>query len=427
MVLALTLDIDQHGLTAKSSRPCTQTQAQTPLHLTPGVLYATPVCHQKPNNNSLVNINNNRRSYYMSSDSDTSIRQSLNTKRICLGLGKHGYDARQSFSYESVDSDDDSRRSSSAGPTTGFQPQMSFMSTPLRHPLRAYNPVVDSGSEDYNERTYNKNVDSKQNNIPNQPCVRFNQSNLPLPFSLSAEDDNDLESASDNDITSRFATNPSSEPIRWDDPYNTSTPPAATSLFSKLTCFQNQYRQQGRFVCQRNLRRKSRSHQSVPEGDLRARSRCFEYLVDAIDEAWAQYCDITSSEENEFYDREDFSARNCLNQNYPHLPASPVSILEEDNELSQWCEGIEDTKCASMPISTSGKLQDLKERLLKAKYYLELYLTGLDSQSSRLFWQKWDLMKDGAIGLLDENCVDNDHTMEMKVEELEYGRLFNAD
>ena len=41
------------------------------------------------------------------------------------------------------------------------------------------------------------------------------------------------------------------------------------------------------------------NNNSIPIADRNARTRCFEYLIGAIDEAWARYCDATTSFEDD--------------------------------------------------------------------------------------------------------------------------------
>lgn len=43
------------------------------------------------------------------------------------------------------------------------------------------------------------------------------------------------------------------------------------------------------------------NNNSIPIADRNARTRCFEYLIGAIDEAWARYCDATTSFEDDVF------------------------------------------------------------------------------------------------------------------------------
>ncbi|ODQ63096.1 hypothetical protein NADFUDRAFT_72208 [Nadsonia fulvescens var. elongata DSM 6958] len=194
-------------------------------------------------------------------------------------------------------------------------------------------------------------------------------------------------------------------------------------------------------------RRKS----TVLHSDLTARKRCFDYLVDAIDEAWARYCDST----NDHY-------------SYNQLPDSPLSITDENGEYCDNNDEEDDNRCY---IQDSHRLQELKERLINAKYFLESYIgdnhvnttttchanqdgnssplmgnsmstksfsvnfnassvantntttVNNDITSSSMFWRRWDLIKYAAIELVEDN-TDDDDIIESKIVELEDGRVF---
>lgn len=75
----------------------------------------------------------------------------------------------------------------------------------------------------------------------------------------------------------------------------------------------------------------------VPRSDLVARAKCFEYLVSAIDEVWAQYCTYTSSAEDEMYavDEEGQTKghrRHVSVYSDHELPTSPASLCGEEDE-----------------------------------------------------------------------------------------------
>lgn len=154
--------------------------------------------------------------------------------------------------------------------------------------------------------------------------------------------------------------------------------------------------------------------------DISARNRCFDYLVSAIDEAWALYCDATSYAEDE-----------VLNRSYS-IPATPRSFKSSDNEDDDFDAGYKSTstniteydsdcqgKSGSKPTS-SLKLQQLKDRLLKAKYYLQDFLDSDELDEAIAFWRRWDLVKYATIELVEDD--DEDEIVESTIEDLEKGR-----
>ncbi|GME91506.1 unnamed protein product [Ambrosiozyma monospora] len=123
----------------------------------------------------------------------------------------------------------------------------------------------------------------------------------------------------------------------------------------------------------------------LPESDFSARCRCFDYLVGAIDEAWARYCDATSYEEDEVYGYDSSSA----------IPQTPVSVVSSDDDEGYRSEmstatSITDYESDFQPVSkpsfsimnvpkmssftrrvsevpSNVRLQQLKDRLIKSK------------------------------------------------------------
>ncbi|ODV87079.1 hypothetical protein CANARDRAFT_216778 [[Candida] arabinofermentans NRRL YB-2248] len=172
----------------------------------------------------------------------------------------------------------------------------------------------------------------------------------------------------------------------------------------------------------------SKCRNYIPDSDFVARSRCFEYLVGAIDEAWARYCDATSYAEDEVYGYDSGSA-------IPQTPASTVSSDEDDGYKSELSVATSLTDYDSdFPMSMLGnnnrrvsevpanvRLQQLKDRLIKAKYYLQDYVDSNDSDGCLLFWKKWDLIKYATIELVEDD--DDDEVVENQIEELEAGRF----
>ncbi|BAO37649.1 hypothetical protein KLMA_10027 [Kluyveromyces marxianus DMKU3-1042] len=152
----------------------------------------------------------------------------------------------------------------------------------------------------------------------------------------------------------------------------------------------------------------------VPQSDLLARERCFDYIVQSIDEVWARYCDTTSSAENQLY---------------PYGYASPVSESDiSGNESDSGYKSNTDTetdnehrKVSNLP--DSKELQSLKDRLTKAKHALEQTVDSLQFQDCMLFWNRWDMIKYNAVEMMEEE--DDDELVESVIEELEEGRWYN--
>jgi len=185
---------------------------------------------------------------------------------------------------------------------------------------------------------------------------------------------------------------------------------------------------------------KTQIRRSSIDCDQIARNRCFEYLVSAIDEAWARYCDATTYAEDEVY-------------NNDYLPNTPASLgLSDDNNDEQDDDDDDDDeekedvydevddgyKSASTNLTeydsdfepkkrvscqpSSVRLQQLKDRLLKAKYYLQDFLEADSFEEACLFWKRWDLIKYATIELVEDD--DDDEVIESTIEDLEKGRLY---
>ncbi|KAH3667776.1 hypothetical protein WICMUC_005308 [Wickerhamomyces mucosus] len=170
---------------------------------------------------------------------------------------------------------------------------------------------------------------------------------------------------------------------------------------------------------------------SALDQDICARNRCFDYLVSAIDEAWALYCDATSYAEDKVFNKVEYT------------PNTPVSMKLSDDDDEDEEEEEEDGssfredgyKSASTNLTeydsdldlkkdsnqlSSFKLQQLKDRLLKAKYYLQDYLDSDEIESATAFWKRWDLVKYATIELVEDD--DDDNIVEPTIEDLEKGR-----
>ncbi|PVH15127.1 uncharacterized protein CXQ87_002962 [Candidozyma duobushaemuli] len=181
----------------------------------------------------------------------------------------------------------------------------------------------------------------------------------------------------------------------------------------------------------------------MPQGDKSSRSRCFDYLVGAIDEAWARYCDAASYVEDETYgyntpnsvatdDEDDYfgnttdltdyesefehEQKKCIAQpvsKKPSMMAKPVGIMANDSTSRASSTSKDPSSC---------QLQALKDRLIKAKYFLQDLLESEDYQDASAFWKRWDMIKYAAIELVEDD--DDDEIIESTIDDLEEGRLF---
>lgn len=155
----------------------------------------------------------------------------------------------------------------------------------------------------------------------------------------------------------------------------------------------------------------------VSDGDKVSRSRCFEYLVGAIDEAWARYCDVTTSVEDEVYGYNTPSSvvtddEDCLGN------TTDITDYESDFEISKSHR----SSVSSGDKSNSSSLQALKDRLTKAKYFLQDLVDSDDLTDVTSFWKRWDMIKYATIELVEDD--DDDEVIESTIDELEDGRCF---
>lgn len=183
----------------------------------------------------------------------------------------------------------------------------------------------------------------------------------------------------------------------------------------------------------------------MPQGDKCSRARCFDYLVGAIDEAWARYCDAASYVEDETYgyntpnsvatdDEDDYFGNTTDLTDYesdieheqqkpvaqpvskrPSMMAKPVGIMANDSANRASSTSKDPSSC---------QLQALKDRLIKAKYFLQDLLESEDYQEASAFWKRWDMIKYAAIELVEDD--DDDEIIESTIDDLEDGRLFTT-
>ncbi|SMN20099.1 similar to Kazachstania africana KAFR_0D00200 hypothetical protein [Maudiozyma saulgeensis] len=194
---------------------------------------------------------------------------------------------------------------------------------------------------------------------------------------------------------------------------------------------------------------------SVPKQDLIARERCFDYIIQAIDEAWAMYCNTTSSAEAEVYgnlnnkmnkisyrqskertsDEEttEYSDSDADDFSYNYNCNGNIS----DDETTESCDAFgyksEATNVADDETDSSDyrtvselpdcmKFQSLKCRLTKAKNDLEDCYDSKDYEDCITFWNRWDMIKYSAVEIMEDD--DDDEVVENALDELEEGRCY---
>lgn len=167
------------------------------------------------------------------------------------------------------------------------------------------------------------------------------------------------------------------------------------------------------------------------ERDKAARAKCFEYLIGAIDEAWARYCDITALVEDQVYGYT--SPKSVVTDDEDYLGNS-TDITDYESEIEGGKSGqltsgprknesrLDKVNFSSNANGSSGSLQALKDRLTKAKYFLQDLVDSDIHADICAYWKRWDMIKYATIELVEED--DDDDVIEATVEELEEGRSF---
>lgn len=224
--------------------------------------------------------------------------------------------------------------------------------------------------------------------------------------------------------------------------------------FDSLTQKRKSISRPGSFSC-------SSRRYVVPKSDLVARERCFDYIVQSIDEVWARYCDTTSCAEAMVYGDWNSSSKKARsssanNKSRKILSSSykPLNLSEDDDETevsenddsesdfhikSISCKDDEDdykseytnlteyetdsSECRTVStLPDSVKLQSLKCRLTKAKNDLEQYYDSSSYSDCVSFWKRWDMIKYSAVEVMEDD--DDDEIVESAIDELEEGRCF---
>ncbi|AMD19475.1 HCL676Wp [Eremothecium sinecaudum] len=182
----------------------------------------------------------------------------------------------------------------------------------------------------------------------------------------------------------------------------------------------------------------------VPRSDVIARSRCFDYILQSIDEVWGRYCNTTCTAENEVYERLGNSINGSVtisgspNSSFFQAAGNHNGIEHRERELSDYDlsdSGYKseitnpteyETDCDYRKVSKlpqSMQLQSLKNRLVRAKNDLENSYDTTDWNDCVYFWRRWDMIKYSAVEMMEED--DDDDLIESVIDELEEGRCYN--
>ena len=209
---------------------------------------------------------------------------------------------------------------------------------------------------------------------------------------------------------------------------------------------------------------------AVPKADLVARERCFDYVVQAIDEVWARYCDTTTSAEEMVYgDLSNDAARYSqhVKSGTFHSPRTSSSVVLDNVEDTGCAKSVReetgftlghkrapsvnDTVSASAleydetgykseaaspaeydtdssecrmvsNLPDSVRLQSLKCRLARAKEDLERHYDSREYSHCVSFWRRWDMIKYSAVEVMEDD--DDDDVVEATLDELEQGRCY---
>ncbi|OUM51604.1 hypothetical protein BVG19_g714 [[Candida] boidinii] len=197
---------------------------------------------------------------------------------------------------------------------------------------------------------------------------------------------------------------------------------------------------------------KARGH-ILPDSDFTARNRCFDYLVGAIDDVWARYCDATAYGEEQVYGFENGNSSNnksfgingnnkmsmmnssnmmSTNSSTPQTPTSVIASSDDEEgynseisattSLTDYESEYEINKKSSRVCEAPSnvRLQESKDRLIKAKYYLQEFVDSDNVQDCLSFWKRWDMIKYGTIELVEDD--DDDDVVENTIDQLEVGR-----
>lgn len=224
--------------------------------------------------------------------------------------------------------------------------------------------------------------------------------------------------------------------------YNPEALAPPTADLSDETCFINNKRYSinvAELVSNKTPDEKIQQAQHTMSGslveDVCARNRCLDYLVNAIDAAWSRYCDGTSYEEDIAYNYDDeavvhSSGDDDDDNGYKSELSNYTSVTEYDSDMAASAalktnRSMSIMGNASVNInSENSRLQELKERLTKAKYYLEDCSDSTSVGDCIQFWKKWDVVKYATVELVEDE--DDDDVVERKIEDLERGRYWGS-
>ncbi|KAI5954322.1 hypothetical protein KGF54_002097 [Candida jiufengensis] len=305
------------------------------------------------NNNITINkLNNNKRGCEYSFPSSSS-----SNKRICLQQLRNNNNIPNNY-YSSSSEDDDSE-----------DEQSCYYADQIRAKRRASSRVSFSLNSELSKAIFQYSDDEDEESDRQQQ----QQQQQPPQQQQNKR----------STICPRRSSDSSIKIMRSDEEHENldckfTSSPVGSNLSLKKMLVHNSDEEQ--FDEEEELFESDASNQSVAIADKNARSRCFEYLIGAIDEAWAKYCDATTYVEDEV-----------------HGYITPASLASEDDD---------DDK----------ELMNLKQRLVNSKNFLQDHIESFDLNDIKKFWNRWDISKYQMLDVME----DEDDILE----ELESGRYY---
>lgn len=304
-----------------------------------------------------------------------------------------------------------------------------------------------SSSEDEGEECdkYNSHTDYTHHQVIGSPHVDSNTSKAICQYSSDDEDDSEHDVEDERNSSSILNTD-----------YNQrrSTISNSSGASSKTMDERNSFLTNKRYSI--NVAELVSTKTSSPTGsnedfqqystshdDHKARTKCLDYVINAIDDVWSRYCDCVSYEEEvEYYEKSESSC--CEDDGYKTELSNYTSVTEyDDNDMviknhPQKQPQLQQHRPSMSIMNTcqptimkglkqndeNVKLQQLKDRLIKAKYYLEDLVDSFEVKDCILFWKKWDLIKYSIVEIVEED--EEDDIIERKIEELELGRYVGS-
>lgn len=318
-----------------------------------------------------------------------------------------------------------------AAPSPSKRICLSKLASPRKSVVCYSSSETDNDSED-EQSCYNADQVKAKRRASTRVSFSLNSelSRAVSKYSDDDEDDceSDLRNVNDENIDCRLSSSPSSSSLLFAVNPNHAVVGNNTS-FVNTPPSHNNASNSSVFLQISDHASSPASKKLVPESDKGSRSRCFEYLVGAIDEAWARYCDATTYVEDEVYGYNTPASVATDDEDY-FGNTTDITDYESDFEVAKpsASKHQRSSKPSMLGNSNTSKdpsscqLQALKDRLTKAKYFLQDLVDSDDFADVIAFWKRWDMIKYATIELVEDD--DDDEVVESTIDELEDGRLF---